>query len=80
MLRFQGGPNDQVVQVQGNWEQTPPLVTLPAGKATDVTLRAPKGTSQWSAAFDWQGSPPAVPELTSATLTVGDEHARSSSY
>ncbi len=73
VLRFQGGPNDQVVQVQGNWEQTPRLVNLPAGKPTAITLNAPKGTSQWSVAFDWQGAPPAVPELTSATLTVGDE-------
>ena len=72
VLRFQGGREDRVVQVQGSWEQAPRLVTLPAGEATAITLRAPKGTTQWKVAFDWKGAPPAVPELESVKLTQGD--------
>jgi len=68
VLRFRGGAAEQQVQTQGSWSQEQPLTTLPPGKVTDITLRAPKGSTQWKAVFDWQGAPPAVPELTSVLL------------
>lgn len=68
ILRFRGGQSEQRVQTQGSWSQTQPIVTLPAGKPTDITLKVPKGTQQWQAGFDWQGAPPAVPALTSVLL------------
>lgn len=71
VLKFQGGEADQVVQVQGTWDKTARLVTLKAGTTTNVTLKPPKGTSQWQVAFDWNGSPPTYPALKSATLTQG---------
>ena len=68
ILRFRGGTAQQQVQTQGSWSQEQPLTTLPPGKVTDITLHAPKGATQWKAAFDWQGLPPAVPALTSVLL------------
>jgi len=68
VLRFRGGTAQQQVQTQGSWSQQQPLTTLPPGKITDITLHPPKGATQWKAAFDWQGIPPAVPALVSVLL------------
>ena len=71
VLRFRGGPTEQHVQPQTSWGSAPDVKTLPPDQATDITLAVPKGTQQWQATFDWQGSPPDVPALVSVLLKQG---------
>lgn len=68
VLRFAGGQFDQRLQLQTSWSPDESVVDVPAGRPTEVTLRPPAGPAQWRMLFDWQGIPPAVPSLVSATL------------
>ena len=71
VLRFAGGQSDQNVQVQTTWSVDQPIVALPAGRPTEVTLHSPAGRQAWQIAFDWQGAPPATPRLVSVVLEQG---------
>ncbi len=70
VLRFRGGQQDAQVQVNTGWEpNAPEVVDIPARDVTDVKLDVPAGEQSWRINFGWQGSPPAVPALTSVKLT-----------
>jgi hypothetical protein len=70
VLRFRGGQQDAQVQVNTSWEpNAPEVIDLPARDVTDIKLDVPEGEQSWRINFGWQGSPPAVPALTSVKLT-----------